>query len=130
MIQFMGGVSSGTHTTWADTPPGTHTPGTHPQHTPLLACTHPPAHPPGRQPPGDGHCSGRYASYWNAFLLIQHSLDKFNFVLEFFQLATVCKLFTLEVIQKCNNANFVYFEKKLDSRFILMFVFEENECGF
>ena len=29
-------------------------------------------HPPGRQsrPPGDGHCSGRYASYWNAFLFI------------------------------------------------------------
>ena len=40
-------------------------------------------HPPGRHPPGrhpspwadtphpwaDGHCSGRYASYWNAFLL-------------------------------------------------------------
>ena len=30
---------------------------------------HPPAgiHPPGR-PPWDGHCSGWYASYWNAFL--------------------------------------------------------------
>ena len=27
-------------------------------------------HPPGRHPPSpaDGHCSGRYASYWNAFL--------------------------------------------------------------
>ena len=26
-------------------------------------------HPPGRhRPPPDGHCSGRYASYWNAFL--------------------------------------------------------------
>ena len=32
-------------------------------------------HPPGRQtvppPPHDGYCSGRYASYWNAFLLIK-----------------------------------------------------------
>ena len=26
-------------------------------------------HPPGQTPPPpDGHCSGRYASYWNAFL--------------------------------------------------------------
>ena len=25
--------------------------------------------PPGRPPPPDGQCSGRYASYWNAFLL-------------------------------------------------------------
>ena len=24
----------------------------------------------GRHPPADGHCSGRYASYWNAFLFI------------------------------------------------------------
>ena len=34
-------------------------------------------HPSGRQIPtpplhGDGHCSGRYASYWNAFLLLFH----------------------------------------------------------
>ena len=42
-------------------------------------CTPPPPadthslgrHPLGRHPPPqDGHCSGRYASYWNAFLLI------------------------------------------------------------
>ena len=35
--------------------------------------THPSRHPhpTGRQTPSrDGHCSGRYASYWNAFLLI------------------------------------------------------------
>ena len=25
-------------------------------------------HPQGRHPPPDGHCSGRYTSYWNAFL--------------------------------------------------------------
>ena len=48
--------------TWGgvwQTPPGRHTPGqTHPpwEDTPL-----------GRQP--HPHCSGRYASYWNAFLL-------------------------------------------------------------
>ena len=24
----------------------------------------------GRHPPGDGYCCGRYASYWNAFLLL------------------------------------------------------------
>ena len=27
--------------------------------------------PPGRPPAADGHCSGRYASYWNAFLFGQ-----------------------------------------------------------
>ena len=46
---------------WAGTPPGqAHTPGqVHPlgRHTPL-----------GRYTPPDGHCSGRYESYWNAFL--------------------------------------------------------------
>ena len=44
----------------------------------LVVYTPPPAdthslgrHPLGRHPPPqDGHCSGRYASYWNAFLLI------------------------------------------------------------
>ena len=51
-------------------PVGRYTPG---QTTPL--CRHTP---PGRQPPGqtppprDGYCSGRYASYWNAFLLIRN----------------------------------------------------------
>ena len=65
---------------WADTPLGRHpqadiplgrhppwqTPplGRHPlRQTPPLG-----RHPPGRHP-SDGHCSGRYASYWNAFLL-------------------------------------------------------------
>ena len=48
-----------TDTPWADTP----------RQTPLT-----PRHPPGRHPPGppspaDGYCSGRYASYWNPFLL-------------------------------------------------------------
>ena len=39
--------------------------------TPPLAHT-PRQTPPGRHPPpfGDCHCSGRYASYWNAFLLL------------------------------------------------------------
>ena len=37
--------------------------------------THPTGQTPlGRHPPpADGHCSGRYASYWNAFLLNSHS---------------------------------------------------------
>ena len=46
-----------------------HTPGqtphpgqTHPGQTPLWEDT------PGRHPPGDGTCSGWYASYWNGFL--------------------------------------------------------------
>ena len=49
------------------TPPGRHPPG---RHTPLGR--HPPwkhTSPPGSTPP-NGHCSGRYASYWNAFLFI------------------------------------------------------------
>ena len=51
----------------------------HPWQTPPLADTtlgrhHPGQTLPGQVPPGqtcpptDGHCSGRYASYWNAFL--------------------------------------------------------------
>ena len=74
-------------TPWANTP-GRHPPvqsppgqtpplGRHPGQTPpaqcMLGCTwdtRPPApvHA-GIHPPPGGHCSGRYASYWNAFLL-------------------------------------------------------------
>ena len=36
------------------------------RHLPPLG-KHPPGHKP-HPPPRDGHCSGRYASYWNAFL--------------------------------------------------------------
>ena len=52
----------GRHSPWADTP----------QQTP------PGRHPP---PPPDGHCNGRYASYWNAFLLINMTfhLKDFNY---------------------------------------------------
>ena len=47
-----------------DTPPQEQTP-------PSGADTPPPEHtPPGADPPRDGHCCGRYASYWNAFLLL------------------------------------------------------------
>ena len=74
VILFTGGVyaqhalrqtppSPGRHpqadTPWEDTPPGRHSPprtDTFPGQTP----------PPGKHPPPDGHCSGRYASYWNA----------------------------------------------------------------
>ena len=40
--------------------------------------------PPGRHPPRladippDGHCSGRYASYWNAFLFVNFSWQGFD----------------------------------------------------
>ena len=46
----------GRHPSWADTLP---------RQTP-----HPGRHPLGRHTPPDGHCSGRYASYWNAFLYL------------------------------------------------------------
>ena len=65
---------------WAGTPPEEHPPGqVHPlQYTPWAGTPplgrSPPArytHPiMGRYTPQDGHCSGRYASYWNAFLLL------------------------------------------------------------
>ena len=47
----------------ADTPPGQ----TPPRQTPTWQ-TPPSQTPPSRHPPRDGYCSGRYASYWNAFL--------------------------------------------------------------
>ena len=64
--------------TGADTPPG---------QTPLWADRHPQADTPGQKPPwadtpgqtrpqadtsSNGHCSGWYASYWNAFLFSQN----------------------------------------------------------
>ena len=49
---------------WAGTPPGRYTPRqVHPlgRYTPCMQVHH---------PPHDGNCSGRYAPYWNAFLLL------------------------------------------------------------
>ena len=45
--------------------------------TPPARQTLPPGrHPPGQTPPPrDGYCSGRYVSYWNAFLLISASIS-------------------------------------------------------
>ena len=65
-----GGRCLGRHPTlWADIPPPrqtTHPLGRHPplgKHSPLGR------HPsPADTPPPEGHCSGRNASYWNAFL--------------------------------------------------------------
>ena len=55
---------------WADTPPAD-TPGQTPPGRHALG-RHPQADTPHRHPPGrplrDRHCSGRYVSYWNAFL--------------------------------------------------------------
>ena len=66
VILFTGRVSASVHggipppsragtPSWAGTPAGSYTPQT--------------GTPPEAHPPPDGHCSGRYASYWNAFLL-------------------------------------------------------------
>ena len=38
--------------------------------TPPWADTPLAKHPPGGDPAADGYCCGRYASYWNAFLLV------------------------------------------------------------
>ena len=62
---------------WADTPPA-NTPSPYPVHagTHLHCPVHAGIHTPcpvhaGIHPiPTGGHCSGRYASYWNAFLLL------------------------------------------------------------
>ena len=55
---------------WGRHPPGRHPLGRHsPGQTPPWADTSPgQTSPPGKHPPPDGYCSGRYASYWNAFL--------------------------------------------------------------
>ena len=74
VILFTRGVSTrhppGQTTPWADTPgqtpPWANTPWVDTL-TPLARHPHPFL---GRHPPTtDGYCSGRYASYWNAFLL-------------------------------------------------------------
>ena len=57
------------------TPPGqTHSLDKHPlgRHPPTWADTRPPR----QRPPSDGHCSGRYASYWNAFLFLNVTTEE------------------------------------------------------
>ena len=58
-------LSLSRHPPWTDTPPGQIFPPrqTHPlgRHPPSRHCPPPP-------PKSDGYCSGRYSSYWNAFL--------------------------------------------------------------
>ena len=54
----------------AENPLARHSPGKHP------LARQPPGHtPPGQTPPRktakDGHCIGRYASYWNTFLFVE-----------------------------------------------------------
>ena len=67
---------SATHPWQADTPLGRHPlAGRHPPGTQTAPQAdnaqgrHPLGHPTWQTPPRDGHCSGQYASYWNAFLL-------------------------------------------------------------
>ena len=56
------------HTPWADTPQAD-PPVRPPPWADTPWETPPGRHPLGRHPPPpDGHCSGRYATYWNAFL--------------------------------------------------------------
>ena len=55
-------------TPWAETPPGRHPQAdTLPRQTPPVGKPPCPAHV-RIHPPPDSHCSGRYESYWNAFL--------------------------------------------------------------
>ena len=88
-------VHAGIHPLGADTPPGADPPGTdtprsrHPPGADIPQEQTPPGsrHPPREQtppPPGEADCSirstsGRYASYWNAFLFIYNfSFDHRN----------------------------------------------------
>ena len=66
--QGRGHLSHWTPGRYTHTPPVRYTPpGRSPQ-----AGTHSAGTLPGRYTPHDDHCSGRYASYWNAFLLHVH----------------------------------------------------------
>ena len=84
-------------------PPGRHPPGRHPPGR------HPPrqAPPPGRHPPGIRSTLGRYASYWNAFLL-----DLSFCALELYNLIIVCpRIAYVEInelqseLRKCSHNN-------------------------
>ena len=79
LSQCMVGYTPGADIPRSRRPPGADTP---PEQTHPLEQTPPPGsrhHPPGVDtpqsthpppPPRDGHCCGRYGSYWNAFLFI------------------------------------------------------------
>ena len=69
-----------------DTPPGRYHPGQTPRTDTPCADT-----PRGRHPPADGYCCGRYASYWNTFLLF------FN----------CCNLFSNDNVLFCEKSPFV-----------------------
>ena len=102
-------------TLWADTPPGIHPPqadtplgrtlplGRHPpgQTTPW-ADTPGQTLPLGRHPPADGYCSGRYASYWNAFLFESSSFI-WNSWLSYFHLKEAYFIKKLNVLHICLN---------------------------
>ena len=60
-------LGSGVYTPWADTPWEDTSLEAHPQKDTLPEAHPPETHPPGSTPQ-DGHCSGQYVSYWNAFL--------------------------------------------------------------
>ena len=69
LLQCMLGYSSRQTHPWANTPLGRYPRQTPPRQTSLWADTPRADTPPGRHPlPADSHCSGRYASYMNAFL--------------------------------------------------------------
>ena len=56
--------------------------------------------PPRQTPPNaDGHCSGRYASYWNAFLFVHgNSLDFLVWLLFYFKFLKTSVLFVVLLI--------------------------------
>ena len=87
-------------------PPGRHPPGQTPTplaETPLLWSD---------PPPRDGHCSGRYASYWNALLLenFHHEIQKtYNTSEKLDQMLFNCSRFTYKVcliVKACYSFQF------------------------
>ena len=107
----------------ADTLPGADTP---PEQTPPGADTSPGAEPPSRHPSPqeqtppwsrhpleadnpprrDGHCCGRYASYWNAFLLtIKEQIFTLNLFIELFVVSHTLQVFYFFTTRSfCTNA--------------------------
>ena len=69
VILFTRGVCT-QHALGQTSPTGQTLPGRHPLGRHPLWPTPPWQTPPGRHPPPDDHCSGRCASYWNAFLYL------------------------------------------------------------
>ena len=94
------------HPPWADTSPGADPPSRHP--SPLGADTPLEQTPPPEadNPPENGHCCGRYASYWNAFLLtIKGQIFTLNLFIELFVVSHTLQVFYFFTTRSfCTNA--------------------------